>query len=444
MRLIVALLMIAMLAGACGGEDSAPQLSSGSTNPISATTNDTIAATPPTPTANIDFDGTLVFVQGRELWLLEAGLTEPRLLTDNIIPEQVFLSPDARHVVFSTKDAELARAIRSNDSNTTYVFSANLAGSDHIYLTHFSLQFWQIGGWSPDSEWVAIRSAAIPYTLHKLDGSARYEDAFPSNSFQFWLENGDVAVFAYNTRGSGQAMIFDFHSAYTLDMETGQHLPLDVDFAALNSSNEATVPLFEQIEALLDEAGLAVIPRPERNTMPYLALAERNLDSLEFSGGHPCDTWLLGTYDDIGWQTFHTTYDTYRLDSITPLNDGLVLFVQWQLPDCRIGTPHGTLMRLAPDGNVQAVVEGVFGGAGLSSSNNPFEETHIYAVAPDGQQLAWISGSTETWQTSLNLMNLADQTTAPLYQANIAAESGDSVVPFITAVFWLDPEPARP
>ena len=434
MRLMMALAVVLLIA-ACGGDEPSPQLSSESSRPTSAAPATTPEDDPAAPSvADAGFEAQVVFLQGNDLLILDGGSSEPRLIARHVLPSQVFISPNNEHILFASTDSELAGVAASAGRPAIYFLRADLDGNDHALLTQD--QYWQILEWSPDSEWVIISFPGGLLSLFKIDGSERFENIFTGSSFRYWLEDGNLAVFDYETTGFGESQQFELRSAFILELETGQQTPIEVTLS------EDSRNVIADIEDFLAEEGLVVVQSWMQHQQPYLAQTIESLENTDMfanSSGRLCDSWLLGTYDDIGWQTVYAAEDTYRIDSITTMEDGSVLFVQWQLANCGIGSPQGTLMQWTPAGNAEPLAEGVFGGLGLGNSSGPFiEDKHYYALSPDGEQLVWIGGSGEDWQTSLHLLDIEAGTSTNLYSAAVSQDVPGGNYPFISMVFWPD------
>lgn len=344
-----------------------------------------------------NYQGNLIYVQGRRLMTLDP---EPRLLADGIDTELIYLSPDQHHLLFS---------IGERRSHTIY--RVDVVTSVHPILTSIVGLTWEPRLWSPDGVWVVI-AAGANLDLVALDGSSHLAEIGSSLADAFWTSDGRLLIL---DRGNARA----YDSAVVIDPQSATRQSLDIGLQLLGGDWDGLLAALAGMDIYLFIS-------------PQDLLGNRyGLQSL--GNGGLCQTWQVVS---LTGYPIYSVENTYRLSNLTELANGDWLFLQWQLPFCRLGVPQVALMHLSSTtSTVETVVTGIFGGVGFNQFRGA---TPLYTIAPNRQSVIWVGGGVDVQRTSLHLLNLTTHEAALLYEERLSQRTV-VIDDFIAGVFWLNP-----
>lgn len=387
----LALLMMLVLVACDSNDKPATQLQAGTRN----TRTPQIQSTDDTTHDEMALSGRLLYVEDDHLMLWDLTETAPTPIADQVTPSQIFLSVDQTMAVYHR---QLSR------SSEVHLFNLSTLESTLVDATEgFSRrQIWN-ASWSPNQEWVLINSSSLDI-LAKIDGSGHVELGRDARIQHQWLaDNTILSMIASFSPPDFASVTVELAEHY--DPNTGISTPIDLEPEYLDYSELYTALNTLGYEMSWSMAIPDVIEGWVINWPP------------DFDGSRLqlCNTWQITSFDR---QTVaYESPDTAQLSDGQPLISGDFLFLDWRYPDCVFGVFAVRLMRLHADGTVSVVGEGVYPGD--SQDVRRVSGIRRYALSPDQQQVAWISGNISKTEGALHITDLATGTTETLTQKPI-------------------------
>ena len=413
--LLVGVLVIVLMLAACGGDEDEPtaRLSSAGSADLTYPTT-----APQTPDLRFEFDGTLLFVQGDQLMALNADMNVPQLIATDLTDDHIRVAPDQRRFLFGLPE----------NGQRQSIYYADLKQREPLHLMTVWNSRWQPATWSPDGQWVGLQ-VRESVDLFRTDGGPSIEDIGPPGASVAWLPDGNALVMAVERDSSGSTAPYaiEIEQVSHLDTASGMLTPVELDLAAINAD-------LVQLEPQLATAGYSPVSLPILEEIPdYVTFA------LAGSGNRHCATWQLATLGIGATLPLYHAPNAYRLDSIRVLYDGSVLFLEWRMPGCEVGTPSVNLMRLIHGEQPEVLAEKLFGGIGFSQIT-PDRDNRVptYTVAGDNRHIFWVSGGLDQEKTLLNELDLESGAATVVYHQPVENRSSTTIFPFITSVYWLD------
>lgn len=360
--------------------------------------------------------GNLVFVQGESLYIYPHGSTDhPTLITDHFTPNRIIITPDGRALFYN-----LNETVTTTNGNLVRV---DLDTLDEVLVVNV-WGTWESEDWSPDDQWVVMRSRSFGlHVLHK-SGSPVHLKITHSASETHWLTDNTLLLLEQQPDPNSG---FRYSRAARFDPVTGQTIDLDVDLDALRTD-----------AALLDRA-LA--------DLGFDYAQNSGMDQARIVGPDPwdtasrCHTWQIVSGSAASETVLYEAESLYRLSQLQALPDGSLLFLRWSLAECKpLDNPVVDLVQLWPDGRSDTAAQNVFAGLGGQSLRT--NDLSRFAVSPDGAYVAWISGNIETGESALHLTDLATGEDSLLLVADVNASLTTNEFieeQLISAVYWMAP-----
>lgn len=385
-------LLIGLLLVACGSNDKpATQLQAGTRN----TRTPQIQSTDDATHDEMTLSGRLLYVEDDRLVLWDLTEAEPTPIADQVTPSQIFLSTDQTMVVYHRQS-----------SRSSEVYLLDLSTLESTLVDTFEgfsrRQIWN-ASWSPNKQWVLINSSSLDI-LAKIDGSGRAELGRDARIQHEWLADNTILSMIASSRPPDFANVtVEFAEHY--DPNTGISTPIDLEPEYLDYSE-----LYTALSTLGYEMSwsMAIPDAIEGWVINWPS---------DFDGSRLqlCNTWQITSFDR---QTVaYESPDTAQLSDGRLLNNGDFLFLDWRYPNCVFGVFAVRLMRLHADGIASVIGEGVYPGD--SQDVRRVSGIRRYALSPDQQQVAWISGNISQTEGALHITDLATDTTKTLTQEPI-------------------------
>ncbi|MBN1679545.1 MAG: hypothetical protein JW966_04585, partial [Anaerolineae bacterium] len=310
------------------------------------------------------------------------------------------------------------------------VYVVDLATRESTELSTLLTPNWGVMSWSPDGEWVILYVASRGVYAHRVDGSAAWEIEQPRPATPYWLASGGVLLADVNFRDNTQV----FEGVKRLDLATGAVEILDVDLDAFN----ADPAMIYDIAAELGETLVEPIPGSA-------ALQVQFPDEMNDGMNPACARWQITRGSFLvpveEQELVYNAPDVYGLSEVRDMPDGSIVFIQWEVDECRIvNRPVGTLMRLVPGEAPGHLLDGVFGGYKIGREWEYFFGPQArVALSPDGRTAAWLGGTSDDGTSSLNLTDLDGGAQVTLRDARGPAGYDESFIngQMYSAVYWL-------
>jgi len=414
-------LLVAALVSACGSEKD-----TGVTLEVAHTTtgDQTSTSAPretPNPAVLADVPGALVYAQGHTLYQYPRGdALEPVMLSDDLDIESLAFTPE--------HDAMLYSKTEGTDRG---IYLLELDTLDVVQLTDtfYFVASLHTAEWSPDGQWVILTIGAMGKKLVSRDGAQFFHLAGLTTVQSFWLDDGSILII--DARPEGLPPVEVYRAVSRFIPSTGETVPLDVDLAALASDASGII---DALAAL----GVDFVQSPAPSDI-YIVPPESAMSGSTAA----CDDWSIDRFtdtgDDVLREPLYSVQDTYRLSDLWTLDDGSLVFLEWRIPDCRmINRPEVTLKHLVPGaGDAETLAGGVFSGVGLGQTGSP----SYTALSPDGRYVAWIGGSLDTGDSSLNLIDTHTGATTLLMRETNTSGLDSTFIDgqMFSAVYWRWP-----
>lgn len=416
--LLIGLMLALSVLTACGAEDDKGNSNNlAGRNDSNATAQPAISSLEP---ATVDVEGMLLYMQGDSLYRWQSD--EPDLLASNIVlPLATTFSPDHKYMLYSTSASEKnlggsgpfveALELATDEKHPLLQFRFNVAGSTG----------WIVESWSEDGQWAIINGTEFSSgtSAVKLDGSVRSELSQGFNKAHFWLEGGQVVVASRDFN----AEAVEIDDLDIVNVETGEVTEPDVEYPiGILGIRRVMEELGYELVDFSASAFFGPVPTTDYRVRP------------PFQEGTPryCGDWQVVNETSDPVVTLH---QAGGITDLTVLDDGSLLFIGWEFPDCEfLATPHGQLIHFV-DGEQQIIAEDLGSDAvrNIVSSFGIFwdgaNEVYRYALAPDGQRVAWIGYEDQI--STLYITDLETMETTPI--ATSSSEQGNG----FSVLFWL-------
>lgn len=436
-RPILAALVLsaALLLAACGGgsDSGGVTLQSVESDAPTAVEAPSPATTQTNPDYLSDLNGRLAFVKGQRMYVYpHPTADEPVAVSEPVDPDRVWLTPD--------RDTLLYSLAGSPSWSRRDVFRLDLRTLDSTPLSNVWSGFWLVRDWSPDREWAVVEVRSYGLILARLDGTEVIDIAQSRDAQTHWLPDGRLLVLDDSVYRAGSAPVFTRVALVNLTTVTLDSFTIDAEAQ------------FADPDLLVRRLAAHGITLPEPAPPP------QRLVALQGAGRGACRDWQIVRAEMVpaGARTFdayefepteilHVEHEVYRVDHVTRLADGSLLYLRWMVPDCRLSNPPVTeLVRLIPgDGTAPSqttvIADNVFPGLTLGLSTNGWDQPPpMYAVAPDERHVAWVSGDLETGTTALTVTDLATGAHTVLFTDQMGAGSLSDFVDerLYNAVYW--------
>lgn len=422
------ILLVTLALAACGGEEEDDSSTSGSQsrqqlrqlNATQETPADDPASTPDFP------EGTLVYMQGERLYALSSADAEPRLLLEDVMPESLRISDDGQHMLYTTAVGEQIYAYDRETGSTqpVYTFGTWEQGRDD----------YQVIDWSPDSDNAILRMwSRNAYVLINFSQSEHYfMDTSLANLQVLWLDNGGLVYVGWEDQGGR----IENSDIYYWIPEGNLYRTIDL---ANEEFNPESFVLREHptVQEFLEQNEAAII---EPNPPQPRAQAPGEIITPESYRGPstPCLSWEI--HRAGGSELLYST-EAFRLSDAAPLADGGMVFLEWRLPDCRLGFPTILLQRLYADGTLETITDEVF--PGFNQYEYDSERPRRFLLTPDGQHIIWLGGDMEERIMQINLFDTSSNRNRLLTESQRTA--GDTYFAqeeMLTSLHWLQTGPA--
>jgi hypothetical protein len=434
-----------MVLAACGDDEEQPvNLGKPTQNEVRAT------ATSAEPSG--DFlaaaGGDLLLMQGKS----DQGGRLIRAAEDKMLetvievvqPSSVWPIPDGRGLLYSPTP------VRGQPINISYL---ELPGQEVSPLLEIKSPQWIVDSWSPNLDAVVIAADAYYYVDFTTKTSERMADV--TTMAVIWLADGQIATLDRDQFAFDQNI-----RTYASDMVT-----LALFDPESRTSTEIEIPVDPQIPPAVNYVnGLLSTAKLERAASPYSmpfdymetnaywsAEIQYHATSPEDQGLAPsaCGTWEIKRREfpadgSDAVETLLVMENVYRLTELQALSDGRLLFLAWRMPNCNMtDIPQVSLLELTPGAaQPRTLIEnGIFPGLSISDWGQRFYGVQPrYALSPDENYIAWLSGDLATVQTALHITHLVSGTTETLIQLSGQDSTTDDFIAqmAITGVYWLE------
>jgi len=314
---------------------------------------------------------------------------------------------------------------------------------------------WIVDSWSPNLDAAVIAADAYYYVDFTAKTSERIADL--TTMAVIWLSDGRIATldrdqFAFDQNIRTYASDMVTLALFDPESHTSAAVEILVDSQTSLSAN--------YINGLLSTAQLERAASPYSMQFDYMetntylsADVQYYATSPEDQGRAPsaCGTWEIKRreYPSDGSDAVDTLLvmeDVYRLTELQAFSDGRLLFLAWRMPDCNMtDIPQVSLLELTPGtAEPRSLIEnGIFPGLSISDWGQRFHGIQPrYALSPDENYVAWLSGGLETVRTALHFTNLASGTTETFLQFDGQDSSTNDFLEqiILTGVYWLPTE----
>lgn len=451
LKWLVLFLALALLLGACGGDDeptvqSAVESQSTATQSDETTDNNTSAVSAESPLAQLPeavdgqislpviegLQGGLLYSQGyyggagsqlSTLYFLGLGESEPYLIAEEVNPTTVAVSPDRKKVFYTTSGPRNRR-----------LFVADLATFEIFELGRMQGIVAFNVGWTDDSViYTEIRgpNAGGDLFLAKYDGS-QIIDLTPEGPLSGVLSDGTLLL---NGLSDDQTTLILNH----YDPATGTSTELGS--VAIDSENfgGVIIDVIDRVQAM----GLAYSNNTFSNTSlqigedVYLAqLAE------QVPGGVAvCGLWEVSKAGLPESTTIYSVDDATLLSGLQALPDGSFLMLHWWFEDCEINQLRNDIVRILPDGQSSVVLNGVDPGTEVNLSFLAGSSGWKFDVASDGRYLFWLGGGLQAGFSTINVTDLQTNSTVTLMRQTLLGSANDFLESQIFSnVLWIPAE----
>jgi hypothetical protein len=447
-------LLIALLLGACGGDDGDDDSDNagdstdntgqnGDPNrdqPANGDPDSLLFGLPDPSRAALrlpiieNAHGSLLFMQGNALYLAHFD-GQPAILLDTFVNHFTLrLAPNRR-----TLSYVVAVAGEDNAESELILKLIDLHTLEQRNLITVTGSTSRVLAWSPAGEHMLIAGpgngglsiidvdGSFLETLVPAQDSGRPMVRDPEGT---WLTDGRVLYLAPLNGDSStlQPMLYD--------LATGENTAVNVplgdnprDLMAIEQSlrdqNMIFPPTFRHFDRSVS------LPDDEDRVTIQLPSAIWNFQT------QACDQWTITQREQGGavQRELYTVETTY-LSDLRLLPDNTLLFLEWHLPNCSINTNlQISLQHLDLDGEVETLTDDISpqfdGNLGLLL----YHHTQRYDLTPDGRYLVWLSGDIQAATTGIAITDLQTGQSAAFIET-IARSEGSSFL----NIFWI-PDP---
>lgn len=460
-------IILAFLLAACGGGgDDEGGLQSANNTSVSNSDNQTVIDSnddAPEDTLNTSFsnaplittneraipevaelDGTVILVQGDmnadhllrgtggTIYITQFDGSEPEPIIDRVYAATVTLSPDKRFLVFN-----------ASEGRRRYVYSLEIATREVRQLALLSNQFGFVNGWSPDGEWITLTPFQQGVIVTRLDGTSSFE---LGQGASLWTTDGQVIFFEIDN-------FFQFNNPnppelvgmQLVDPSTAEATDVEFEFTTTDTSLGTLI-------ASAEAAGFDVAPTFHFSAhfpATYLTEDERlfNIQGVTpsntdgFFGTPPhCGQWQMSYAggSEAGLNIFLDVQDTAFISDIYREAER-VFYERWYFPDCHLaeGNLVVALESVIPGEDPQVITDDIYPGVDINLGFLRANSGRRYAVSPDQQYVAWISGSLASNNTKLNVTHIDSGDTITILEWQAANSNSFLATEALNAVFWI-------
>jgi hypothetical protein len=391
-----------------------------------------------------ELEGTLIFVKGDlnsddllrgtggTIYLAKFDGSEPQPVMDRVFASTVTLSPNKHYLLFN-----------ASEGRRRYVYSLDIESGEVHQLALLRNQFGFVNSWSPDVEWITLTPFQQGVVVAKLDGTESFELEAGN---VLWTTDGQIIHFEI-------ANFFQFNnpdppelvSMQLIDPSIGEATDVEFEFDPSNTSLGA---LISNAEA----AGFDVAPtfRVTSNFPATFVTEDERIFAVQgvtpqdpdsfFNTPPHCGQWQMSyssapnTNPDI----FLDILDTALISDIYH-EDERIFYERWYFPDCELteGNLVIALESVIPGEDRQIISEDIYPGVDINLGFLRGNSGRRYAVSPDQQYVAWISGSLESMKTTLNVTHVPSGDTIPILDWLAPDRNAFLATEAFNAVFWV-------
>jgi hypothetical protein len=311
-----------------------------------------------------------------------------QLLTERVVSFLVFPSPYAPLVTYPSHDGRRWRFVITDLRTMETVEMINGDSSGEIH------------GWSPDGQSLSFQTREQGLMIYDIPSNTTTQvTEQPATSA--WLQDNTLVYVLMGEDDTSLPLIRYFP-------EEGRHERL-IDNVSVTPPND-----FIALEAVLSEQDLRFAAGFDQYDRRALAPGRQSHYVIDWSQAVwnddviVCEPWKITEYAH-GSDTSSVAYaaeDIHFLTDLNILENGDLLFLQWEIEDCTFGHDMTvSLMRVDPTGAVNAITDEIYAGT------NQAVRSHRYTT---GEGFAFWIGQRPTGDTIINATELATGNTAPL------------------------------
>lgn len=357
-------------------------------------------------------DGRLLLMRGTALFIAGFNGQEAQLLDDSVNPYTLHLSLDSRTLAYV-----------SNVNGLPSIVLMDMASLQVRPLIAVQSSTARVVGWSPDGDWILVSGPGTgELSLFAQDGPASHSIVPPQSTATRFMPD-PVAVWLDDSRLlyiDPQALDSESASPMIFDPATGEHTPTNIPLHP--AARQDIYPLVEA----LTEADMQVIGT---DTQLFRATRQQP-DGQQVWIDWPSAVWNFQPQACDFWQLLrdgepaYTAANVGYLSDITAVSDGTILFVEWALPGCSLGSyPRVSLKQLKPGEAVRILSEDVLSVANRDLATLPYFHTYKFTLTPDGRYVIWATGNVWTERTTIQIADLLTGQQATLLQSGALSES---------------------
>jgi hypothetical protein len=356
----------------------------------------------------------------------------PRGIADRVHPTTVKVSRSGRYLGYTAVDNRIWKM---------YVVDLNLFDGDpSLEEGDYAVEVWEaphafgfVDGWSPDENWVMLRPAPN-VVISSNDGSTQYE---LGPVFAFWLTDNRVLAIQPE-----QAFLNDIDGpvvdSFIFDPATDTRTQIDPGFTVINPfrfepSNIINllevhnIVIYDHDEAWEDQFG-----------KPFVSVGEHVLN-VRYSQ-FPTLTRTCSDIVITHEESSTTLYEDTEVFTVTDFQidaGGNIIFLKWIMEDCgfTIDRLKGEIISVSSEGEATVLADDVFIGKAFDNLRASIGKK--FDISPDGQYMVYISGGIQTFNTTINLVDLQTGESAPLVTWTSGNSEDFLIREAFSAIFWL-------
>lgn len=388
-------------------------------------------------------DGRIVFTQGNTneisgrigsggvIGLAHFDGQPARLIADRVHPATVKVSPSGRYVGFAAVDFRTWK-IYTVDLDF-FENDPSLEEADYLVpLWEGQHQFSFVDGWSPDENWVMLRPAPN-VVISNNDGSIQYE---LGTVLAFWLTDNRVLAIELDQPAFNETdrQVID---SYIFNPATDTRTQIDPGFTVFNLLHFQA----SEMKNLLETHNLELFDYNEswhsQFGRPFAYVGEHFLNAIYNrlpTLSRTCNEVVLTS--NITSSPLYVDSDIFALTDFQADASGNTLFLRWLMTECGFSIDQltGEIVSISAEGELSVLARNVFIGKEFSSVRASVGKK--FDLSPDGRHMIYISGGINSFNTTINLLDLETGASTPIASWTSGNSEDFIIREAYTSVFW--------